>query len=310
MYKYILGRLLLLIPTLLGVTFLVFSILNVLPGNPGRLILGTEAPQSSVDMLNASFGLDKPFLVRFVNYVGDVITKFEFGNSYRSQNPVVKEITKALPITFALALSSVITAIILGVPFGILAAVRRSTLTDTSITVWAMFLASIPPFWLAIMLMSLFAIKIKLFPIFGISGVESYVLPIISIGLPGSTGFIRLTRVTMLETVNQEYIKTARAKGAPEYSVIWKHAFKNAVLPIINGAGLAFSALLGGSIITETVFSMPGLGLLTLQAIRSKDVPIVMASTLFLSTIFCLIVLLIDIVYALIDPRIKAKFSS
>ena len=310
MTKYVIRRLLLMIPTMLAVIFIVFSILNFIPGDPGRMILGMTARQEAVDMFNHQLGLDRPFLVRFFDYAAGIFFRFDFGNSYRNSVPVIGEIMNRFPTTFTLASLGIISVVVLGVPLGILAAIRRSTITDASITVYAMFLTAIPSFWFGLVLMYFFALKLKLVPVFGVSEWQGYILPIITMAVPGSSGLIRLTRVTMLETVNQEYIKTARAKGAPEAVVIWKHALKNAVLPIINSIGLSFSGLLGGTVVIESIFSIEGIGKYVMTAIQARDIPAVMACTIILAAIFCFIVLAIDLIYAFIDPRIRAKFSS
>lgn len=310
MSKYVIRRLLLMIPTLLAVIFIVFTILAAIPGDPGRMILGIAAEQEAVDMFNHNLGLDRPFFVRFWDYLVGIITEFDFGLSYRSQVPVIDEILLRFPTTFKLAVLSVISCVILGVPLGILSAMRRSTIVDASITVYAMFLTAIPGFWFGLVMIYIFNQQLDLLPAFGVSQWQGYILPIITMAVPGSSGLIRLTRVTMLETVNQEYVKTARAKGAPEAIVIWKHALKNAVLPIINSIGLSFSGMLGGTVIIETIFSIEGLGKYVMTAIQSKDIPAVMACTILLAAIFCIIVLAIDLIYAFIDPRIRSKFSS
>lgn len=310
MSKYVIRRLLLMIPTMIAVIFIVFSILNFIPGDPGRMILGISARQEAVDMFNHNLGLDRPFLVRFFDYVGGIFLRFDFGESYRNSVPVIDEIMSRFPATFTLAWLGILSVVILGVPLGILAAIRRSTITDASITVYAMFLTAIPGFWFGLVLMYFFALKLKWVPVFGVEDWKGYILPIVTMSVPGSSGLIRLTRVTMLETVNQEYIKTARAKGAPEAIVIWKHALKNAVLPIINSVGLSFSGLLGGTVVIESIFSIEGIGKYVMTAIQARDIPAVMACTIILAAIFCVIVLLIDLIYAYIDPRIRAKFSS
>lgn len=310
MSKYVIRRLLLMIPTMIAVIFIVFTILNVIPGDPGRMILGISARQEAVDMFNHNLGLDRPFFVRFFDYISGIFLRFDFGNSYRNNVPVINEILNRFPATATLAVLSVISVVILGVPLGILAAIRRSTITDASITVYAMFLTAIPGFWLGLVLMYFFALKLGWVPVFGVENWKGYILPVITMAVPGSSGLIRLTRVTMLETVNQEYIKTARAKGAPEAIVIWKHALKNAVLPIINSIGLTFSGLLGGTVVIESIFSIEGIGKYVMTAIQARDIPAVMACTIILAAIFCVIVLLIDLIYAFIDPRIRAKFSA
>lgn len=296
--------------TLLAVIFIVFTILAAIPGDPGRMILGIAADQEAVDMFNHDLGLDRPFFVRFWDYLVGIVTKFDFGLSYRSQVPVIDEILLRFPTTFKLAVLSVVSCVILGVPLGILSAMRRSTIVDASITVYAMLLTAIPGFWFGLVMIYIFNQRLDLLPAFGVSEWTGYILPVVTMAVPGSSGLIRLTRVTMLETVNQEYVKTARAKGAPESIVIWKHAFKNAVLPIINSIGLSFSGMLGGTVIIETIFSIEGLGKYIMAAIQSKDIPAVMACTILLASIFCIIVLAIDLIYAFIDPRIRAKFSS
>jgi peptide/nickel transport system permease protein len=300
----------LLVPTLFGVIFVVFLILALIPGDPGRIQLGLSATKEAVDAFNLQWGLDRPFFARFFSFLGGVVSRFDFGRSYRTNAPVLNEIVARLPITAGIAFYSVLTVLVLGVPLGILSAMRRATFIDTSVTVYAMFLSAIPIFWFALLLLYVFSLALGMLPTHGVESWRGYILPIAAMSIPSSSGFIRLTRVTMLDVVYQEYIKTARAKGARESSVIWKHAFKNAMLPIINGAGLMFSGLLGGTVIIETIFTIPGVGRLLVTAIQQRDMPVVMGCTIFLAMIFMLIVLLIDIIYATIDPRIRARFTS
>ena len=310
MYRYVLRRILMTIPILFGVIFIVFAMMTLLPNDPGRLILGIEAHQEAVDMFNAEFGLDQPFLTQFGRYITGIVTELDFGVSFRTRQPVVDELSARFGITFRLALFSIITTVVMGIPLGVLAAVKRSTIADSTVTVYAMFLTAIPAFWLGLILIYIFTLQLGLLPSFGNQTWRHFIMPVIAMSLPASGGFMRTTRVVMLETVNQEYIKTARAKGAPEYIVIWKHAFKNACLPIVNAMGLTFSALLGGSVVIEVIFSINGLGNYILTAIRAQDIPIVMGGVVLLSALFCIIVLAIDLLYALLDPRIRAKFSS
>jgi peptide/nickel transport system permease protein len=271
--------------------------------------LGISATQAQVDRFNEQFGLDRPFLVRMVDYITGIFTRFDFGISYRGREPVMSVIIHKLPITITVAVYSVIGALLIGVPMGVLAAIRHARPVEAGVNVLALFLSAIPIFWFGMMLVYVFSIMIPLFPTFGAETWKSYVLPVLSLAVPGSAGFMRLTRVTMLDVVHQEYIKTARAKGAPEHSVIWKHAFRNAALPLINGAGLMFGALLGGTVIIESVFSLPGLGRHIVTAILQRDLPIVMGCTIFLSAVFMVIILAIDIAYAILDPRIRRRFA-
>lgn len=307
MHKYVGRRLILLIPILLGVTFIVFSIMALTPGDPARLILGQNAPQDAVDQLNHELGFDRPFLVRYVNYIKNAV-QGDFGKSYRTDRPVFEEIFSRFPTTLKLAISGVMVAIMIGIPLGILSAVKQYSAMDLISTVSAMFMAAIPGFWLALMLILLFSLKLGLLPSNGIGSIKHYIMPTITLSLVSAAGLLRLTRTTMLETIRQDYIRTARSKGAEERIVIWKHALKNALLPVITVVGMNFGALLGGTILIEHVFAMPGLGTLVITAIRMKDVPQVMAAVLFLATLFCVIMLAVDILYAYIDPRIKARY--
>lgn len=308
MAKFIALRILGMVPILLGVTFIVFAILSLTPGDPGRVILGQNATQQAVADLNHQLGYDRPFLVRYINYVVDGVTKFDFGKSYRSQKPVVSEILIRFPTTLKLAFFSVIVSAIVGIPLGILSAVKQYSIADTLATVTSLFLAAIPMFWLGMMLILVFALYLKWLPSNGVDSWLSYILPTITLSLPAAAMMLRMSRSTMLETIRQDYIRTARAKGAPERQVIFKHALKNALLPVITVLGMNFGFLLGGAVVIETIFSIPGLGTMVLDGIRMKDVPIVMGSTLFLAAIFSLIMLLLDLLYAFIDPRIKARF--
>jgi len=308
MYKYVIKRILFSIPVLLGAVFLVFTIMYFSPGDPGSLILGITAKQSAIDSLNHKLGVDQPFFVQFFNYIKNILHG-DFGISYRTQRPVFSEIIHRFPNTFWLAFWSMILSSIIGIIFGIISAVKQYSVLDTSLTTIAMFLSAIPGFWLGLMLMLVFALKLGLVPSSGIDTWQGYILPVLTLTLGGSAPTMRLTRATVLETIRADYIRTARSKGAPEKLVVWKHALKNAMLPIVTSLGMNFGASLGGAVIIETVFGMPGLGRLTVTAIRQKDTPTVMAATLFLAALFLVVMLIVDILYAYIDPRIKAKYK-
>lgn len=308
MHKFVLKRLLLTIPVLLGVVFLVFTIMSLTPGDPGTLILGLTADQADIARLNAEFGYDQPFLIRFASYVKNIVLHFDFGNSYRTRTPVFTEILARFPHTLKLSLAAISISSVLGISLGILSAVKQYSFIDSFFTVIAMFFAAIPGFWLGLMLMLFFALRLGWLPSYGVDTWKHFIMPAITLSMGGAAGLLRLTRSTMLETIRQDYIRTARSKGASERTVIWKHALKNALLPVITSLGMIFGASLGGAIIIETVFGMPGLGTHIVTAIRQKDVPVVLASTLLLASFFCLIMLVVDILYAFIDPRIKSKF--
>ena len=307
MGRYIVKRLLLLIPVIFGVMFIVFTIMAMTPGTPAKMILGAQATPEEVAQLNEELGFNRPFLVRFVNYVVDAL-RGDFGESYNTQRPVFEEIIPRLPTTVTLAFLSVISSALVGIPIGIVSAVKQYSFIDGFTTTVALLLAGIPGFWLGMMLILLFAVQLGWLPANGIGTWKHYVLPTLTLCLTGSSVLIRVTRTMMLETIRQDYIRTARAKGAGEKRVIFGHALKNALLPVITSLGLKFGGMLGGTILIESVFALPGIGTLVVNSIRMKDIPLVMASVIFLAVLFCVIVLIVDVIYALIDPRIKAQY--
>lgn len=308
MAKYVAKRLLMMIPTLLLVTFIVFSIMALTPGDPGRLILGTSAPQEAVDAMNEELGFNDPFAVRYFNYIVDILHG-DFGNSYRNGRPVFEEIFNRFPVTLRLAVLSIILTSTVGITVGIISAVKQYSVTDYICSVTAMLMSAIPVFWFGLVMMLFFSLKLQWLPPNGVDTWKGYILPVISISLPYSALVMRMTRSAMLETIRQDYIRTARAKGAPERRVILRHALKNALLPVVTVIGTTFGLALGGAVLTESVFTIPGIGTLIVDAIRKKDIPQVMAAVVFLSAMFCVVVLLVDLIYAFIDPRIKAMYK-
>ncbi|MDL2263449.1 ABC transporter permease [Synergistaceae bacterium OttesenSCG-928-I11] len=309
MHRYVMKRLILIIPILLGVSFIVFFITALTPGDPATLILGTGAELEAIDALNRELGYDKPFFIRYARYIYDLVVNQDMGRSYRSQMPVSEIVLRRAPTSVLIAFNGMLCACIIGIPLGVLSAVKQYSATDTMSTTTAMFFAAVPSFWLGMMLMYIFSLKLGWLPSNGVDSWRHYILPMFAIGLPFAAHQLRFTRSTMLESVRQDYIRTARAKGASEHTVIWKHALKNALLPVITITGINFGGLLGGAMITETVYSIPGLGMLLVSSIKMKDVPVVMGTTLFLAVFFCLIMLAVDLMYAFVDPRIKAKYT-
>lgn len=310
MHKYVTKRLLLTIPILLGVTILVFLLINIVPGNPATEILGENASPEAIAALNAKLGYDKPLLQRLVIYLKDIIFHFDFGASWQSGKPVMKEVLPNFKYTFQFAILGTILYVLLGIPLGIFSAIKQYSPADNILRVSAMLISAMPGFWMALLLIFLFSLKLGWLPSFGVETWTGYVLPVFVFGLSGSGGLLRTTRTIMLEAIRQDYVRTARSKGISERRVIWHHAFRNVTLPLINTVGIGFGALLGGTVLLENVFSLPGLGSLALRAVNGKDVPLVMATTIFLSAIFCLIVLIVDIISAYADPRVKAKYTS
>lgn len=310
MGKYIGKRLLYMILVLLGVAFLVFAILSLTPGDPGTIILGVTASPDDIAALNHEFGYDQPFLLRFFDYIRGIVCHLDLGTSYQSREPVITDIAARFPNTLLLTILSMTVSAIIGITLGVISAVRKYSVLDHFCVITALVFASIPGFWLGLMLIMGFALQLRILPSFGADDLIHFILPTITVAAGSAASILRLTRSAMLETIRQEYIKTAKAKGASERRIIWKHAMRNAMLPVVTTLGTNFGASLGGAIIAETVFAMPGMGMLITTAIRQKDIPVVMGSTLFLAFLFSLIILLVDILYAFIDPRIMAKYKN
>ena len=309
MGKFILKRLLYMIPVLLGVAFLVFAILSLTPGDPGTIILGITAKPEDIASLNEQFGYNKPFLIRFFSYIKDIVLHFNLGVSYQTREPVINDIMAKFPNTLKLTIFSMSLSAIIGISFGIISAVKQYSALDHICVVTALVFACIPGFWLGLMLMMLFSLKLGWLPSYGAERLKNFILPTLTVSMTSAAGLLRLTRSAMLETIRQEYIRTAKAKGASKKRIIIKHALRNALMPVVTTLGTSFGASLGGAIIAETVFAMPGMGTLITTAIRQKDIPMVMGSTLFLAVLFSLIILLVDILYAVIDPRIMDKYK-
>ncbi|MBQ9535827.1 MAG: ABC transporter permease [Clostridia bacterium] len=309
MIKYVIKRILLIIPTMLVVLFVIFTILALSPGDPGRLILGQAASQEQVDKLNHEFGVDQPFFVRFFNYMKGLV-QGDFGTSYRTRNPVLEDIGKRLPYTIRLALLSMAVGAVIGIAFGIISAVRQYSIMDGVCTSLAMILAAMPGFFFGMFAIYIFSLKLGWLPSSGVQNWKGWIMPVITNSIGMAAGLLRLTRASMLETIRSDYIRTARAKGASESTVIWKHALRNGLLPVVTTLGMRLGGIMGGSVITERVFNFPGVGNYTVTSTQAKDMPTVLSSTLILSTFFCLIMLLVDISYGFIDPRIKARYTT
>lgn len=307
MKKYITKRCVMMIPIIFGVIFIVFFIMSLLPGDPGRMILGMGAKAEDVAAYNHMLGVDRPFPVRFFSYIADLL-QGDLGISYRSQRPVIEEITACFPYTVRIAVAGSILAYLIGIPLGLISALRQNTWVDFTGTVISMLLASIPEFWLGLMMILLFSLQLKLLPTSGVGSFSNYIMPVVVLALPQAAVSSRLTRTSMLDCINQDYVRTAKAKGLSRCKVIWKHTFKNALLPIISTLITSFGVSLGGTVVVENIFSIPGIGSLLLTAIKGKDVPIVMACTILLSMIYCVFILIADIAVAYIDPRIRKVY--
>lgn len=308
MLKFILRRLLLMIPVLIGVILIVFCI-NQVSGDPVAALLPADATQEQYDMKKAELGLDKPLVVQFVNYLKGIVTELDLGTSYQTSRPVRDEIMDRFPISIKLALISITISILLGIPFGIISATKQYSGMDYSVTVIALFFASMPPFWLGLMAMIVFSLKLGWLPASGLSTWKSWILPSFTLAMSAVAVITRTTRSSMLDIVRQDYIRTARAKGLSEGTVIRKHALKNALIPVITVIGLQLGFIVGGAMVVEAVFSIPGLGSLMITAINQKNFPVIQGSVLVLALTVCLLNLIVDILYAFVDPRIKAQYS-
>jgi peptide/nickel transport system permease protein len=308
MHIYVLKRLVLLIPVLLGVSFVVFTILDFAPGDPARLVLGNRASEEARAAFREEHGLNDPFIVRYVNYVVGAVHG-DLGKSYRTGRSVSAEIAGRLPATALLAASGILFAVILSLPLGILSAVKQYSAFDNIGMVIALLGITMPEFWLGLMLMLLFTSYLKILPSGGYGSFENLILPAITVGMVCMANLTRVTRSEMLGILREDFVRMARAKGVAKRVVILKHCLKNALIPVITVAGLLFGYLLGGTVIVENVFGWPGVGSFLVKSITMKDIPAVMGGVIILALLFSLVNLAVDIIYAFIDPRIRAEYS-
>lgn len=304
MLKYISKRIIYLIPVLIGIVFLVFTIMYFSPGDPAKLILGDRAPEEQVAALRHELGLDLPYYQQLFNYIKNAIHG-DFGNSYQLRMPVWDIIKLRFPLTLQLTTFTMLIAVLIGVPVGILSAVKQYSIIDAFSVIFALLMASIPAFWLGMLLMLLFSLNLGWLPSSGYEGVKWLILPSITLGFINCATIMRMTRSSMLEVVRQDFIRTARAKGATEKRVVFRHALKNAIISVITVVGTAFGSSLGGAVVTETVFGLPGMGTQIITAIRQKDNPVVLASVIVIALAFSLVNLIVDILYTYVDPRIR-----
>jgi ABC-type dipeptide/oligopeptide/nickel transport system permease component len=304
MRRYVLQRLGQSAVTLLGVSVLVFVILRVLPGDPARMLLPDGAPESAVAELNRQLGLREPFIVQYGLFLKSV-ARGDFGQSFQYRAPALRVVLERLPATIQLTLAAMLITIAAGVSLGIFTAVRRGTRYDVAGTIVAVLGQSLPNFWLGIMLILLFGVALRWLPTSGFSGWTSLVLPAITLAAFPMALVARLTRSSMLEILHRDYIRTGRAKGLAEGNVVFRHALRNAAIPVLTVIGLQIGALLGGAVITESVFAWPGMGKLIVDAIFFRDFPVVQTVLILSATVFVVINLAVDLLYTVIDPRIR-----
>ena len=305
MYKYLATRMVQMIPVLLGVTILTFSMIHLTPGDPVTIMMGERgASAEDIERLREELGLNDPLPVQFANFLWDAL-RGDLGNSLRSRRPVIEEIVERIPKTVELTLAAEFLAVTLGVSLGIAAAMARSPMVEMGVMAFALLGLSMPTFWSGLLFILFFSLRLGWFPITSTTTLQGLVLPALTLALPAAAVLARMTRSSLLEVLRQDYVRTAHAKGLRERAVILRHALKNAFIPVMTIIGLQFGGLLTGTFIVESVFARPGLGRFTVNAILARDFPQVQAIVLFLAVIYVGVNLLTDLGYALIDPRIR-----
>lgn len=308
MLRFIGKRLLMMIPIMLGIILVVQIFIVITPGDPVRVIGGDTLTEEEMEELRVELGLRDPFYLRYFKYVWNVLHG-DLGTSYRTSRPVLTEIMMRFPYSFLLVALNMLLALAVGVPLGIYAATHQYSWKDNAAIFASLFCVSMPNFWFALLLVQFFAVKLRLLPPSGIDKWIGWVLPTVALALAHIASIARQTRSNMLEVIRQDYVITARAKGLSEKKVRYRHALKNAIIPVIMIFGETFGRALGGSMVTEVIFSIPGLGSYTISALQARDYPVIMGSVLFLSTLFAVVLLIVDVVFALVDPRIRSQYT-
>ncbi len=309
MGKYIINRILLMIPVLLGVTILIFTLMYFVPGDIASIVLGSSSTEVQREAYRELMGLNQPYIVQLFNYIKNIVLHFDFGTSYIQGISVTGALMERFPRTFLIAVGTVIIGFGIGIPLGIAAAVKQDKLVDKIALAISLLGVSMPQFWLAELLVILFSVKLGWLPSQGLGGIQYYILPCAANAAAGIAGNVRLTRSSMLEVIRADYVTTARSKGLSEMKVLLSHAFPNALIPIITGVGNCFGAMLGGTLIIENVFAIPGIGAYMVKAINSRDYTACEGSVIFVAFVFGIVMLLVDLLYAFIDPRIKAQYE-
>ena len=304
--KYILKRIAMIIPVIIGITLFVYTILALAPGDPASLILGPDALPEQLEAMRIELGLHKPIIIRYIEYMSNAV-RGDFGRSWLNGKVVLDEFIQRIPHTFMMALLGTLISAALGISLGILVAIKHNTPIDYTTLGFALVMAAIPNFWTGMIFQIVFALNLGWFPVMGVGTFRHYILPCSNLGISWSASNIRLTRSSMLDVMTQDYVRTARAKGGSEGWVIRRHVVRNGLLPVITNVGLQFASILSGAIVSETVFAIPGIGSYVIMGARSRDIPIVMGVIFFVGIFTAVINLIIDFVYAIIDPRVKLE---
>jgi len=309
MLRFIGKRLLMLIPIMLGIILVVQIFITITPGDPVELMGGDLMSEEEKEALRIELGLRDPFFVRYFNYIKDLLHG-DFGTSYRTSRPVWTEMMARFPYSILLVTISMLISLGIGIPIGIYAATHQYSWKDNASIIASLFCVSMPNFWFALMLVQLLAVKMRIVPSSGVDTWTGWILPSIALALSYTATIARQTRSNMLEVIRQDYITTARAKGLSERKVRYRHALKNAIIPVIMIVGQIFGRAIGGSMVFEVIFSIPGLGAYTISALQGRDYPVILSNVLILSTLFAVVLLLVDVVFALVDPRIRSQYVS
>lgn len=307
MWRYILKRVLWLIPSLLAVAFIICFLSVLTPGEPARIILGNDATNEDIAQFNHKMGLDKPFLEQYADFIKGILHG-DLGTSYVTGNSITEEIKIRFPYTIRLASIGVLMSVLIGVPLGVFAATHQYTWKDSTAIFLSLFCVSMPSFWFALMLVQLLSKQLGLLPSMGVEHWYSYILPCLTVCVAEAASLARQTRSSMLEVIRQDYITTARAKGVKESRVIYKHALKNALMPVITLVATSLAASMGGAIVAETIFSIPGMGSYVVRAVNQRDFGVVRGTVVFLAFIFAICMMIIDLGYAFVDPRIRSQY--
>jgi peptide/nickel transport system permease protein len=305
MVKYIINRILLLIPILLGVSAIIFILKTVTPGDPARQILGNTATEEQVQEKREELGLNDPVVVQYVRYIKNIVTKGDFGDSYRTGEPVLSEILPRLGTSGIITIGAVAIGAIIGIILGIISALKKYTWVDSLVLVISMFFQSVPEFVVALVLIMVFAVNLHWLPATGITSIKGFILPMITIGLASVAGYTRITRSSMLEVLGEDYIRTARAKGQTENNITYHHALRNAMIPVAQSIGTSLGNSIGGGMVIETVFGVPGVGKYIVDSITQRNYPSVLGGALIIAMVLTIINLIVDISFVLIDPRLK-----
>lgn len=304
MSRYLLKRLLLALPVSLGVSVVVFVAIRLIPGDPALVMAGQAATQEVVQQIRTTLGLDQPLPVQYLYFLRNVI-RGDLGRSLFNGAPVVEELAQRFPRTVRLALASILIASLIGIPAGVFAATRRSSWVDTLVMVVALAGVSVPVFWLGLNLILVFSVRLQWLPAFGYETWRHLILPSVTLGAASAAIVARMTRSAMLEVLSQDYVRTARAKGLAERVVVNRHALRNALIPVVTILGLQLGTLLSGAVLTETVFAWPGIGRLLVEAVLARDYPVIQGATLLIAATFVALNVLVDVLYGLLDPRIR-----